>query len=287
MILFHYDQQGRLLSETTGSGSAIRDYVYQNDNLVALKLYGEQAGIYYVITDHLGTPQQMVNSAGVVVWKAAYLPFGDTQIDVETITNNIRFKGQYHDIETGLHYNWHRFYDPSTGRYISADPIGLFGGLNLYSYANQNPINYIDPWGLQVQVHSRDVGGTLGSGAHTFVTVKDKYGITRTYGSYEVGGKNKVIVNNESDQGPNSLSRTSSITIAPPPGMSQEQWDNAVNQSGQSRNLTQNQDYELWGGDGGDSSGNCHTTTRGIINDAGGQIPSNYDPPGLNPGLHP
>ncbi len=57
--------------------------------------------------------------------------------------------GQYYDSETGLHYNWHRFYDPSTGRYISADPIGLQGGMNLYSYVNQNPINMIDPWGLE------------------------------------------------------------------------------------------------------------------------------------------
>jgi RHS repeat-associated protein len=145
---YHYDQQGRLLSETTDSGAALRDYVYQNDNLVALKLYGAQAGIYYVINDHLGTPQQIVNSTGVVVWKAAYLPFGKAQILVETITNNIRFKGQYFDAETGLHYNWHRYYKPSTGRYLTPDPIGLAGGLNLFSYVQNDPVNYIDPEGL-------------------------------------------------------------------------------------------------------------------------------------------
>ncbi|WP_321283836.1 RHS repeat-associated core domain-containing protein [uncultured Vibrio sp.] len=44
--------------------------------------------------------------------------------------------------------SWHRFYDPETGRYISADPIGLAGGINLYAYADQNPINYVDPDGL-------------------------------------------------------------------------------------------------------------------------------------------
>ncbi|MCP3928383.1 MAG: RHS repeat-associated core domain-containing protein [Bacteroidetes bacterium] len=61
----------------------------------------------------------------------------------------IIFPGQYYDSETGLHYNWHRFYDPETGRYISADPIGLAGGdVNLYSYVWQDPINWQDFTGL-------------------------------------------------------------------------------------------------------------------------------------------
>ncbi|MBD3232601.1 MAG: hypothetical protein GF315_02645 [candidate division Zixibacteria bacterium] len=56
--------------------------------------------------------------------------------------------GQYYDNETGLHYNYFRFYDPKTGRYLTPDPIGLAGGINLYAYANQNPINSVDPFGL-------------------------------------------------------------------------------------------------------------------------------------------
>jgi RHS repeat-associated protein len=58
--------------------------------------------------------------------------------------------GQYHDEESGLSYNTFRYYDPHAGRFISSDPIGLAGGLNLYRYAN-NPIRWIDPWGLDVQ----------------------------------------------------------------------------------------------------------------------------------------
>jgi RHS repeat-associated protein len=129
IVHYHYDLQSNLLAESGGDGTPLRDYIYQNGNLIAIKIYGDQAGIYYVIYDHPGTPQQIVNTSGTVVWKAAYLPFGQAQILVETITCNIRFPGQYYDSETGLHYNINRYYNPLTGRYMTPDPIGLEGGL--------------------------------------------------------------------------------------------------------------------------------------------------------------
>ena len=58
-----------------------------------------------------------------------------------------RFQGQYFDIETGLHYNRFRYFDPDIGRFISQDPIGLHGGNNLYQYA-PNPSGWVDPLGL-------------------------------------------------------------------------------------------------------------------------------------------
>lgn len=58
------------------------------------------------------------------------------------------FPGQYYDQETSLHYNWNRYYDPTTGRYVTPDPIGLEGGVNLFVYVQNNPTIYIDLFGL-------------------------------------------------------------------------------------------------------------------------------------------
>jgi RHS repeat-associated protein len=63
---------------------------------------------------------------------------------------NLRFAGQYEDRETGWHYNWHRFYDPETGRYLTPDPIGLRGGDNAFGYAAGDPFGAVDPDGLRV-----------------------------------------------------------------------------------------------------------------------------------------
>jgi RHS repeat-associated protein len=67
-----------------------------------------------------------------------------------TVVNNIRFPGQYYDVETGLHYNYHRYYNPKTGRYVTPDPIGLRSGINLYLYGLNNPIHSIDLFGLEL-----------------------------------------------------------------------------------------------------------------------------------------
>ena len=91
----------------------------------------------------------MTNEAGNVVWRATYDPFGAATVDASsTVEMNVRFPGQYFDQETGLHYNYFRYYDPETGRYITSDSIGLRGSLNTYAYVDADPINAIDPSGL-------------------------------------------------------------------------------------------------------------------------------------------
>ncbi len=90
-------------------------------------VYGENAGWCLFINDHLGAPQKLFDTAGKTVWEAGYLSFGEARILIAGIENNLRFPGQYFDQETGLHYNWHRYYDPATGRYLTPDPIGAAG----------------------------------------------------------------------------------------------------------------------------------------------------------------
>ncbi len=147
ITVFHYDQRGQLIAESNNSGATTAEYVYLNRAPLA-KIEG--ANVYYYATDHLGTPQKMTDSTGAVVWSADYKPFGEATITVSTITNNLRYTGQYFDAETGLIYNYFRDLDPGRGQYIEADPLGLEKGKNhLYVYVKNNPIRFTDPKGLQ------------------------------------------------------------------------------------------------------------------------------------------
>ncbi len=110
---------------------------------------------YYFHNDHLGTPQLITDNDQNTVWQADYTPFGQAQVTLNTVANPLRFPGQYFDQETGLHYNWHRYYDPETGRYVTSDPIGLGGGLNTYGYVAGNPVNLVDPTGLLSRSEAR------------------------------------------------------------------------------------------------------------------------------------
>lgn len=155
--VFHYGPDGELLYEQDANGNT-RVYVWLDGRPLAR--IDNNAQIYYYHVDHLGTPQAMTDNTGTTVWKADYEPFGKATVRINTVENNLRFPGQYFDRETGLHYNYFRDYDPGTGRYVEADPIGIAGGLNVYEYARSNPLTYTDPLGLEATL-----GDIFGAGA--------------------------------------------------------------------------------------------------------------------------
>jgi len=114
--------------------------------------------LYFIHNDHLGTAQVITDKDQAVVWQGDYQPFGAVEETTAVVENPTRFPGQYFDQETGLHYNLMRDYDPVLGRYLQSDPVGLDGGINIYGYAYQNPIIYVDPHGETVVASRMQIG---------------------------------------------------------------------------------------------------------------------------------
>ncbi len=171
------------------SGSIQRRYIMEGKTPIG---FVENGQVYHYFKDHLGAAHEASDSNGTVVWRGSYDSFGKVTETITTADNYLRFPGQYHDEESGLYYNYFRFYDPSTGRYITSDPIGIIGllngaadriamnptippnftalqgglpyqtisrskPLNTYTYAANSPLLNSDPLGL-------DAAATLGRG---------------------------------------------------------------------------------------------------------------------------
>ncbi|MEO2174633.1 MAG: RHS repeat-associated core domain-containing protein [bacterium] len=142
--------------------------------------------LYFVHNDHLGTPNKLTNDQQSVVWTMEQTPFGDVTIGTEGIQMPMRFPGQYADAESGLSYNYFRDYDPSLGRFIQSDPIGVLRdysdpqfriGISMdileesgsagewlnhaYGYVGQNPLFWNDPYGLAKSGQTTNLGGGI------------------------------------------------------------------------------------------------------------------------------
>ncbi|MCR5881398.1 Ig-like domain repeat protein [Rhizobacter sp. J219] len=154
--VFVYDQQGQLLGEYSNTGAALREYVWLGSTPIAMFVPNgtNDPTVYYFHTDHLDTPRIATDTANNVRWRWMAEPFGttapeDNLSNLGSLTQNLRFPGQYADAESGLYYNYFRDYDSTTGRYAQSDPIGLAGGINTFSYVGGNPIALSDPLGLK------------------------------------------------------------------------------------------------------------------------------------------
>jgi RHS repeat-associated protein len=145
-----YDMDGKLIAETDPANTATQgqEYLY-NGNIPIAQTNPQTDTLHHIHTNYLGAVHQLTDPSATIAWEALYTPFGQAIPNASaTTTTPWRLPGQYHDQETGLHYNHHRYYDPTTGRYLTPDPIGLTGGPNRYTYANNNPMTRIDPQGL-------------------------------------------------------------------------------------------------------------------------------------------
>jgi RHS repeat-associated protein len=198
---FLHDIFGNVIAETGGGGATgttgtLREYIWLPEAMIAPTM-GSAAEIarpmavvedvetatpllWFVHVDHLHRPVRMTSTAKATVWTAAWLPWGG----VQSITSsgggalNLRFPGQWFQLETGLHYNWHRSYDPSLGRYTQPDPLGFVDGPSVYGYAGGSPAMAVDPDGRQFRISPPVPRPTLPSpptlgprnfpGTHTF-----------------------------------------------------------------------------------------------------------------------
>ncbi len=265
-VNYVHDPAGRLLGEyDQSSGTYRREYVYLNGEAIAL-VFDDTAGAsatradmglpsnatspWYLVNDHLGARQIAIDDQNGTQWDVRYEAFGE----VAAVTGNpaavpLRFPGQEVHVPTGLYYNYFRYYDPATGRYITSDPIGLNGGINAYTYALNNPLRYIDPTGLDVTV-------SLYPGASGFGHVGIGVNTPNTTGFYPApDASNFDVVRGQPVPGvmqPDTRTPTGTITIPTTPAQDQAIQD-FINQR------TQNPgSYDL-------NDRNCTTTVRDAL----------------------
>jgi len=146
-----FDEQGHLLAEHDGAtGAVLREYVWLDDLPVALvDSTSGTAQTYFIHAGQIDEPLVMTDAAQAKVWDAYVEPFGQAQVfGTPSAGLDARLPGQWAQAESGLFQNWNRDYDPSLGRYIEADPLGIDAGQNVYAYANETPLDLLDPMGL-------------------------------------------------------------------------------------------------------------------------------------------
>jgi RHS repeat-associated protein len=134
-VHYIHDLEGHIIAEADGAtGQTLREYIWLDDLPVGLVTNADTSPILLMVhSDHLARPIRLTGGNRLTLWQATYTPWGEPQSISGTVEQNLRFPGQYFQIETGLAYNWHRHYDPVTGRYTQPDPLGFVDGQLLLS----------------------------------------------------------------------------------------------------------------------------------------------------------
>lgn len=205
-IYFVYDESGHVIGEYDSAGNLIAETIWFDDIPVAVLKPNGSGGVnaFYVHTDHLNTPRKITRpSDNAIVWRWDSDPFGTTAAnsdpdgDATHFAFNLRFPGQYYDQEMGLHYNYFRDYEPSSGRYVQSDPVGLYAGINTYAYVGNAPLSFYDSTGL-TRLHFNTAQGILTVDPEQ--TGRKPYSVPATSGRDEC--TNKPACSNQENRGP-------------------------------------------------------------------------------------
>jgi RHS repeat-associated protein len=134
----------------TGSGAVVKRYFAQGEQRVG----GADAGKYYYTCDHLGSVRELTDNAGAIRAQYDYAPFGERTKRQGDLDTDVGFTGFHLHLPTGLDQSPTRLYSSADGRWTSRDAMAEGGGLNLYAYAEGDPINKTDPLGLISSLNS-------------------------------------------------------------------------------------------------------------------------------------
>lgn len=231
---FQYDGFGKRISKTIHGTTT--SYLYDRGDVVQVQVGGsvsanmllglgvdevltrsDSSGTWALLTDALGSTVALTDSSGSIQTQHTYEPFGRTTTNGTLSDNPSQYTGRDND-GTGMYYYRARYYSPTLQRFISEDPIRFGGGVNFYSYVENDPINAIDPSGLTPYVCCRPLLGkrgklTLGIPKHCYILVvtqgdgsPDPHGTSnldgtrKTYGLHDPEGCQRPVPNDPSDR---------------------------------------------------------------------------------------